>query len=258
MIKILGKIIIRPSGFSILKFTNYAIKMPWSISAIQEIKMEKKNLQIVQGDKHFSKYTIKYKIFFLVQIMPYLNKASKDTKIELYFKQAFQDEQKWKLKILKNTINHIYFLNFIKKYFKNYLNFWKKYLNTQFIKSSSCHGDFHSENVLVKDKKLFFIDWTRYNSSASRYFDLIDYYIFLKKSTEESWMDFWIKLFLSKINSLFDIEINRKYLLAYAIWKTTEELKTLYLRKDLSKYKIKKYIKFIKILRKSIQDNKKL
>lgn len=249
-IKILGGNFIRETKFSVLIIGKYVLKVPFSLFALRELRMEAKNIIKAKKDPFFSFFVPQSKYFFIVKVAPYLdlliNNLCRERLIGEYFKFAFKDSSGWEKKSLKETIDSEYFLKFIKDYLPESYNWWKNHLEYLKVASSSAHGDFHLDNIAVKDNKLFFIDWIRYRSLSSRYFDLLDFYIFSKKKEKESWMEVWRKEACSQ--EVFGVNIDRDNWMAYGIWKTAEELKTIYLRKDL-KYKRKKYINFINKLK---------
>ncbi|OIO06496.1 hypothetical protein COX67_02200 [Candidatus Falkowbacteria bacterium CG_4_10_14_0_2_um_filter_36_22] len=246
-IKVLGNKFIRDTKFSILKVGRYVIKIPFSFAALREAKTEAENVQEAEKDLFFSLFLPPYKYFSVIKVIPYLSlftdNPSWQNLIENYFAAAFKDSKLWEKKRIKDLSDFRYFLRFIKEYdFESY-NWWENYLDNLKISSSSAHGDFHIDNILTENNKLFFIDWARYRPLSSRYFDLMEFYIFSKKKEKESWMNAWQEEF--GLSEIFKININRSHWNAYGIWKTAEELKTIYLRKGLYKYKCKKYIEFI-------------
>lgn len=246
-IKVLGNNLIRDTKFSVFKIGKYAVKLPFSLAAWQEAKIEHINVEKAKKDLFFCSYIPCYKYFFAIKIIPYLklfnSHANKEKLIKKYFAAAFKNFSDWEEKRLQDLIGHKYFFRFIDEYIPADHNFWVDYLNNSKIKKSSSHGDFYADNILLKGDKLFFIDWIRYRLISSRYFDLIDFYVFSKKDDDKSWMDVWQENF--GLNNIFGIEVNNNYWAAYGIWKTAEELKTIYLRNGLYEHKRKKYIKFI-------------
>lgn len=246
----LGKKIIRDSKVIILKAKKRVFKIPLSLFACKEILREKKNLTDVKEDNHFSNFLLDG--YFLGGIMlcnPYLRPAERDTEdmslIKEYFKFSFRNSQDWKLESLEKVIEHKYFSNLVSEGILEDKIFWSEYLAEKMIPGSSSHGDFHLDNILVEEEKLFFIDWIRYSGHSSRYFDLIDFYIFYNKKDRQPWMDFWLEEFAKDRGELFGIKVRKEYFSAYAIWKVSEELKTLNLRNNLNEQKSKKYVNFL-------------
>jgi len=240
---------IRPSGNIILSSKKQYFKIPWRLHSYQENLLEKKNILLAEKDPHFSKYLPVWKNFGPILKIERLYKIRKENLLSLvtsYFKESFKEKKDWQLKELIS--------------FKSLELFISDSQNQKSVKiveicskinlpTSSIHGDFHPENIMIdKEEKLKFIDWTRYNSSSSRFFDLIDYSVFSQKDSEEMWFDRWQKLYKIQPAKLFEIDIKKEYLTAYALWKISEELRTLYSRKMLNKYKVKKYQKFLDII----------
>lgn len=255
-IKILGNNFIRDTKFSILKIGKYVIKIPCSFAALREAKVETENTQKARKDLFFSLFLPRHKYFFGIKATPYLNlfidAPNWRNLIEDYFSAAFKDSELWEKKELKKLIDLKYFFKFIKDYIPDSHDWWNDYLEKTNVVSSSSHGDFHADNILVKNNKLFFIDWIRYRKISSRYFDLIDFYIFYKKKEKESWMEIWQNKV--DLRNIFGISIDKNNWKSYGIYKTAEELKTIYLRGDL-KYKRKKYINFINNLKNKLSQN---
>lgn len=250
----LGKKIIRDSKVIILKVKKKVFKIPLSVFACKEILREKNILSKVKDDEHFSVRLLKSDFLFgFILRNPYLRPAVKNSDdmelIRKYFKSSFANVYNWPPEALKKIVDYGYFLKLISENIPGDYNFWSQYLEKEKILQSSSHGDFHLDNILVEEEKIFFIDWIRYNRSSSRYFDLIDFYIFYNKKDYQPWMDFWLAEFNKDRKELFGIKIKREYFLAYAIWKVSEELKTLNLRNDLNKQKCKKYVNFLTKIR---------
>jgi len=247
--------VIRDSQTAIIKIGERVWKLPLSFSACKEMLREKKKLPEVGRDEHFSKFLVKG--FFCGGVIlsnPYLKPATKEDIgiIKKYFSDAFKFSLDWDREKLMHVIEDKFFLKFIFESIPNDTRYWLQYLDENSISKSSSHGDFHLNNILLEDNRLFFIDWIRYNNFSSRYFDLIDFYIFYNKNEVESWTDFWMDKFKKNRGEIFGIKIERKYFPAYAIWKVSVELKTLYLRGKLSEQKRNKYIIFLNKLRETI------
>ncbi|MFA4941247.1 MAG: hypothetical protein WC582_01440 [Patescibacteria group bacterium] len=249
----------RDSQTAIIRLKRKVLKIPLSFSACKEIIREKKNFPEVLRDSHFSKFFLKG--CFLGGIIlcnPYLRPAKRESGdidlIKKYFKMSFRDFRDWEIKKIKEIIEYKYFLDFVFENIAEDQSFWSDYLLRIGIPCSSSHGDFHLDNILLKDNNLFFIDWIRYRKFSSRLFDLIDFYIFYNKNSSQSWMDFWFEEFRLDREIIYDIEIEKNYFLAYAVWKVSEELKTLVLRGKLSKQKRKKYINFLKEIKNNLNE----
>lgn len=251
-IKILGNKIIRDSRVSIFNIKNRVFKIPLSVAAIREIAMEKEKISEAKNDPHFSPFLPDYKYFLFIQNIPYYstveNCSNFDKKIRNYFGLAFSEKQSWPLQKLEKLIDSRYFLKFISDNFPEKINIWEGFLKKIRLPESSCHGDFYPDNILIDKDRLFFIDWTRYSLNSSRYFDLIDYDIFSRKDGSRKWSEFWLEQYQLKSNSTQGVEITSEYLLAYAIWKIAEEIKTLNLRNKFSMQKAKKYQYLINFL----------
>lgn len=252
----LGKKIIRDSKVAILKIRERVLKIPLSTFACREILREKNIFPEIKKDVHFSRYLLESNFLLgFILCNPYLRPAEKSSNdarlLKEYFKFSFANVYSWPLEVLKKVVDCRYFLKFILEKIPEDYNFWLQYLEQEKISQSSSHGDFHLDNVLVGEGRLFFIDWIRYGRSSSRYFDLVDFYIFYNKDYLQPWMDFWLEEFNKGREDLFGVKIKREYFLAYAVWKISEELKTLNLRHNLNKQKSKKYVNFLIKLRRS-------
>jgi len=243
---------IRPSGNIILASKKQYFKIPWCLYSYRENLSEIEKIILAEKDSHFSQYLPVWKNFKPILKIERLYKIRKENLsfiVTSYFKESFKKKKDWQLKELKELIS----LKSLELFISDNQN--QKSVKIVEICSkinlptSSIHGDFHPENIMIdKEKKLKFIDWTRYNSSSSRFFDLIDYSVFSQKDSNERWFDQWKKLYKIQPAKLFEIDIKKEYLTAYALWKISEELKTLYDRRMLNKYKIKKYQKFLDII----------
>ena len=254
--------LLRDSGALVFGQGGRMFKIPIMPAVFTEMKLEKDNFFQVKKDIFFSNYLIDVKFIGFIQITPRLTELEKnDGEAEIirkYFYSAFAGRDDWPRETLLNLIPGDYFFRFLSEEKKGEeVDHWKDFFNGIFLPKSSCHGDFHAENVLLKDKKLYFIDWTRYEASSSRYFDLIDFFIFSQKEQGEGWMSFWKKALNTNPGELYGIEIIKDYLIAYAFWKISQELKTLYQRKKLSRQKGKKYLVFLDDHQKIIKDIKK-
>lgn len=254
-INILGDKIKRDTNNIILRINNRVYKIPVSCGAFEEIKRERKRIKTAKDDPDFLKYIPDYKKLFFVQSSPYYRELSiceknKEIIIE-YFKQAFWGAENWPKIKLNKIINSCLF-DFINNYLFQDKEYWESIMENISMPLSSSHGDFYIENILIKENRIFFIDWSRYNNYSSRYFDLLDYYIFSEKKKDVSWTEELLKKSNENLNSIYKIKIAKDYFYAYALWKVAEEINILKVRKRFNEYKIKKYIVFLKKLKNSI------
>jgi len=254
--------ILRDSGALIFGLGGRMFKIPVIPSVFAEMKLEKKNFFLIKKDNFFCYYLIDAEFVGLIQIAPRLTELEHYNEAEgiirKYFHLAFADKGAWHEESLLNLIPSDCLFRFLSEEKKaEELNYWKNFLGGIFLPKSSCHGDFHAENVLLKNGRLYFIDWTRYDAGSSRYFDLIDFLIFSQKERGEGWMSFWKKVLDSNPREVYEIEIKSNYLIAYAFWKISQELKTLYQRKKLSRQKGKKYLAFLDDFKGIIKNIKK-
>jgi len=250
-IEILGEKVIRDNKIIILKIKNNVFKIPFSVSSAKEMMTEKERIKQAKNDSFFSQYLPVYKFFSIIQIIPYMDSSHEDYNfyIKKYFEKSFSESLNWERVKLSGLIDN-YFLEFIEKYVLKEYSFFHDYLEKNSLPLSSSHGDFHEGNILFYGNKLYFIDWSRYNKHSSRYFDLYDYYIFSKKNKGTSWIKIWEEEFNLEKKKILGVSVNRNYLLTYGIWKVSEDLRVLKLGNKLNKFKIKKYLNFIKIFKK--------
>lgn len=241
----------------VFRLGNKIIKIPYSLGSWKEIQHEKACIEQVKNDPHFSNYLLEYKYIFGCPVTRYVNSFAEQDDSELikkYFQKAFQNANFWQKKELKFLLEADIFLNFVLRHTPDYHQPLKNFLDTIEAPQSSVHGDFSKGNILVNDRELYFIDWSRYKLNSSRHFDLIDFYIFSKKRSDQSWIEAWEREYKSYQAEIFGIENSRKYFLGYGIWKVSHELKSLKSLNLLNRYKIKKYTNFIKIIIEFIQD----
>lgn len=254
--KILGDKIIREPGLSLMSVGESVIKIPWRSAARKEMTEEKSILKEVSQDAFFAAHILPSRYIWFVQVLPRLTPATEYPEIDLlirkYFKLAFENSSVWTTNKIINLFDAAYFTRFITEFSQENADFWNKYLSDTSLPQSSTHGDFHLGNILIKNNQLFFVDWIRYRKISSRYFDLVDFYIFQERNENEGWMDVWNKV-SQNTSEIMDIKINPAILHSYAIWKTAAEIKTLYQRNALTKYKIKKYLGFLDQVKNYIQ-----
>ena len=256
---ILGDKLIRDTGFLILKTKNLVFKFPMSFSAFKEITVEKKILRLVEKDQHFKKYLPHYHFspWFISTslMMNFLKSRNAESLIKNYFKEAFINQDQWLPVPLSDVPSSQYFLSFTRRHSPGNHDRWKNFLNRLIIARSSSHGDFYPDNILVDDNRLFFIDWPQYDEFSSRFFDLINFYVFSAKS-EDSWTKAWQKIYGSGLSVFQGIKVDKKYFVAYAVYKVSKELSILQLRNQLNSYKNQKYINFINQLKKIIDSDR--
>ena len=256
MFKVLGKKFKRGSNFSVFKIGHRVYKLPLVPAAVRELKIEMENIKTARQDLHFQNYLPPYQFNQFMISLPYYQSIildSSDQSLVLdYFKNAFNEFQDWPEVSLSQVINCTYLLDFIKKNLDDKLEMWQNYLSTQKISSSSMHGDFHWENILIKDKILFFVDWVRYQKTGSRFFDLVDFAVFARKKPADAWFEGWQQLSQIYPNHLYNVAVTQDEIMAYSIWKIAEELKTLNLRKKLDGQKTKKYLRLLEIIGKRL------
>jgi len=242
---------IRQNNTIIFRFKNNFIKCPFCFGSLREMIIEKNKINFVRKDIHFSRHLLDYRYIFLYcSITPEMSPldVSHDSfLIKLYFENAFLRKDEWQLRKVADLIEWKFLANFIKQHELDNDNLIRKFVENIKMPQSSSHGDFYQDNILVKNNQLFFIDWSRYCKVSSRYFDLIDYYLYSKKYTpNEGWMDVWNREFKIARESIFGIPMTYNIYLSYGLWKTAMEISVLYRFKRLNKNKCKKYLNYIK------------
>jgi len=236
-------------GACVLRIRKNVLKIPYNWGGWKESVREKKRLREALTDPFFKEFIPPYTFFGPVKRTIYLEclNQNQDILIESYFKRAFADRGKWRMEKINELIEFTSLAKFVNLYFKsNFLNL----MNSLSMPLSSTHGDFYKENIMNDGEKLFFIDWSNFSSKASRYFDLIDYYLFSKNS---SWLSEFKNSLRSSIlnNKLKEIlgeELPGDYFLSFAIWKSAKEIREMYDFKKLNREKIKKYVTFFEFL----------
>ncbi len=238
----------------IIKTKNKVIKIPYTFNSWEEIQKERAVIGEIREDISFSPHLLKYKYIFGCPITARLSpiKESDNGLVEKYFQKVFTDSEKWEKKPLRYLLDSDFFLDFILKYIPGSYNCLVKFLDATQIPQSSTHSDFHQKNILKKGNRLYFIDWMRYKSNSSKYFDLLDFYIYQKGKKYEPWIEAWSREYNQIPGAVFGVKISKEYFLAYAVWRVSEELKKFALENALDKYKHKKYIRFINILAEKI------
>lgn len=219
--------------------------------AVRELKKERTQIEEVKKDSHFLQYLPDYSHFFYLRtplLTPINMRPDRHAIMEKYFDLAFSEMPVYQSKKIRKLINVEPYLNFVSQNIIHAYDFWNNFFDIVELPMSSIHGDFHADNIFIKDDRLFFIDWIRYRKESSRFFDLFDYYIFFGKDAHIPWFEFWKKCISSDSRKIFNIIFTEMHLIAYALWKISEEQKTLYERNNMNKYKIKKYITVIEEL----------
>lgn len=245
------KTTIRDTGAIIIRLKNRVFKVPLSLNHAKENLMESSLIPQIRQDQHFNKYLPKFKNFFFINVTPLmipLEKTPADLeKINGYFKDSFEGHKQWPRVKLRFLLREKMLIEFIKSHFPEYIQSTNYLLDSIQIPKSSAHGDFILENILyTHDRSLAFIDWSRYQQSSSLFFDLINFHIHLAKEPAVSWIEYWKNL--PDELTLSDTKIYKDLLTAFALWKMSEELWILNLRKTERKQKNIKYLDFIKFL----------
>jgi hypothetical protein len=233
-----------------IKTKNKVIKIPYALNSWKEIRKERAIIKEVQKDISFSSHLIEYKYIFGCPITARLSpiKEVDNGLVKKYFQKAFSDSERWEKKPLRYLLDLDFFLDFVPKYIPDSYNRLVKFLDSIQIPRSSAHSDFHQKNILVKNGKLYFVDWSRYKQNSSKYFDLLDFYIYQKGKKYEPWMQVWSREYNQIPDAIFGVKISKEYFLAYGVWRTVEELKKFVVENGMDKYKRKKYAVFITIL----------
>jgi hypothetical protein len=240
------------TGNIILDIGKNIFKIPITLGAMKEALTEKKLLEQIEKDPFFSRYLIEYKYLggFLKTKKLSLFKKEQSAEIAGYFKEAFKEKGVWPKRRLGEIMDSKIFLDFISKNMGVDYRFWKEFLNSNEMPSSSAHGDFHPDNIVLDHQKLFFIDWSHYRFVSSRYFDLIDYYILSKREGGTSWIDIWQNEIGSK--DIYGIFVSKQFWNYYAVWKVVNDLHFLKKRGSFNEFKRIKYFNFISLLKKNL------
>ncbi|TSC92208.1 MAG: hypothetical protein CEN91_532, partial [Candidatus Berkelbacteria bacterium Licking1014_85] len=168
----------------IIKTKNKVIKIPYTPKSWKENQQEMAVIKEVQEDPHFFSYLLEYKYIFGCPITRRFSpiKESRENKrlVRKYFQKAFQDAGAWGKKPLRYLLDADFFLDFILKSVPASQYCLARFIDTNRVPQSSAHSDFHQKNILAEGDKLYFIDWSRYKRNSSRYFDLLDFYVYLK------------------------------------------------------------------------------
>ncbi len=254
--KIISQNIIGENRCLVISTGKTVWKFPVSSTTWQEAGFEKRNVAAARKDLHFSLYLPLYKFLFNASRTPLLKELAshpeKEHLMKEYFQKAFASFHSWPRVLLKQLGDLHFFEDFVKTYAKEDWEFWSKILDKLSISQSSSHGDFHMDHIFFETERLYFIDWVLYEASSSRYFDLINFWIFSEKIDKESWIEVWKRNSVNPPRELFGIAISPTDYLAYAIWKVAVEVKLLSLRKRLDERKQKKYSVFVNDLGKVI------
>ncbi len=246
--KILSQNIIRENRCLVISIGKTVWKFPVSSVTWREAGLEKRNIAAVKKDSHFSSYLPSYKFLFNASRTPLLKELAshpeKEHLMKEYFRKAFVSFHSWPRVSLKLLSDLHYFEDFVKMHAKEDWEFWSKILDKLSMSQSSSHGDFHMDHIFFEAERLYFIDWVLYEAISSRYFDLINFWIFSEKIGKESWIEVWKRNSATPPRELFGIAISPTDYLAYAIWKVTAEVKLLSLRKRFDEHKQRKYKDF--------------
>lgn len=244
----------------IIKTKNKVIKFFFSVKSWQEARAERLAIEKVKKDPHFSLYLLEYKYIFgcgiTTRLLPLKEARESEELIKKYFQKAFRGSDSWQKTTLIYLTDNNFFSDFMEKYAAEAHGLIMDFMKSYKISISSAHSDFHEKNILADNKKLYFIDWSRYRLKSSRYFDLLDFYIYSRGKKYEPWMQVWAREYNQGKDAILGIKLPKECFLAYAIWRTVEELKKLAAENGLDKYKRKKYLKFINTLTEII--NKKI
>lgn len=232
---------IRLTNVLIIKTKNWVFKAPLTIGSFRELRLEIKCLRTAINDEFFKKHTPRFKSLYFILIteklrgFDVLTQAGRKIIIVSYFLEAFKNSGEWNTVKLKEIVE----LKAIRRYYKD--KRLDKLLELP-VKESTSHGDFHNDNIFTRNQRdVSLIDWNRYGV-ASRYFDLLDYYIINQGG---AWIDIWKQN--TEIKTICGIDISDHYI-PYAIWKVGKELKLFKMRGKLNEVKIKKYIDFLDYL----------
>jgi len=236
----------------ILCFGKWVIKIPYTFGTWQELQREKLAIEKVKSDPYFSSFLLDYKYFFgypITNRLPvFKNEGGNKLLIKKYFQSAFREADSWPVKSFKDLLDTEIFFDFISKNKPASYNFWQDFLKANLLPQSSSHGDFNENNILVDGGRLYFIDWSRYRHSSSRYFDLIDFYIYSQQGNGQSWIDAWKKEANFSLKAIEGIEIKPELFMAYAVWKVSQEIRALSVMRAFNQHKRKKYFNFISYL----------
>ncbi len=252
--------IIRDNHCALLGIGGTVWKIPLSPAARRETDLEKKMILLVAEDFHFAAYLPAYKFFLYTIRTPKLESLAsfpeKEEFIKKYFSAAFRGFESWPQVSLARLGEFSHFENFLKKFTRENPMLWKEALNKITVRKSSAHGDLHIDHMLRFGERPYFIDWALYNPNSSRYFDLINFWIFSEKLAGESWTEVWKKNLTQQPEVLYGVRISSTEYLAYAIWKIAADLKLLSIRNRLDARKQKKYESFINYLEKFLKESK--
>ena len=247
--QVLSQQIIHQNRCLVLSLAGTVWKIPISPLTWAEAGLEKNIIGEVTKDAHFSKYLPSYKFLLNIATTAYMKNLAKigrqEYEMNNYFKQAFFQNSQWPISTLYSLPDIRHFEDFVKGYLPDQLQFWKEILEKLAVRKSSSHGDFHMEHIMVDSERLYFIDWVLYSVNSSRYFDLINFWIFSQKTAGEPWMEIWKKYVAEPPVEIHGIQISAPNFQAYAIWKVAVEVKLLKMRNRLNEQKQRKYLNFI-------------
>lgn len=240
----------RNTKIFIIKTKSKVIKIPYAFNSWKEIQKERAVIKDVQKDSFFLPYLLEYKYIFSCPITARLSpiKEVNNGLIKKYFQKALSDSERWEKKHLRYLLDSDFFLDFVSKYIPDSYDCLAKFIDAVQIPRSSAHSDFHQKNILVKGDRLYFVDWSRYKQNSSRYFDLLDFYVYSRGEKYEPWMHVWEREYNQIPDAVLGIKLPKEYFLAYGIWRAAEELKKFTNENAMNKYRHEKYIRFFNIL----------
>lgn len=236
----------------------WVYKIPLSGAARNELSNEKNNLSKAQDDSFFNKIIPEYQFFYgaiRVNFMQHTAPSHEEI-IDKYFSKAFEGCEQWPISKLENIVN-LKRISTLWSEEKKIQSFLQQLHEVEFP-SSSAHGDFHPGNIFFDKNKLFAIDWSYYSNKTSRYFDLLQYHVSLQQHTR------WTESVTSILNknsggiTLNDIPVSKEIILAYSIWRISNDIHVLKRYKRLTSKKIDKYKNFISFLAKKFPPNKNI
>lgn len=229
-------------------FGGRVLKLPLTFGALRELRLGEAGRIAAKNDPFFSRFVLPERLAGFVRFSHFASPLKKNPQHESlvasYFQDAFSQAGAWPRVPLAKSFGSQCFLNFIAGRFLSSAKFWHDYLAEGTIAESSCHGDFHQENILILKGQLKFTDWPLYDAHGSRYFDLINYYIFSAKGAD-SWIKYWQKIISDPPKKIIEVSIPNEYWFFYAIWKIGAEAAILKIRGKFSAEKIDKYASFV-------------
>ncbi len=255
--KILSQKMIRDNRCLVVSTGKTVWKVPLFFTGWREAELEKNMIVAAEKDQHFVSYLPSYTYVSHISKTPIMTTVAahpqKQHLMKEYFEKAFARSAEWQHVSLRALADLAYFIGFLSQHTSENMEFWDELLGMLTVPGSSAHGDFNLDHVFLDGDRLRFIDWTLYSRDSSRYFDLINYWIFSQKIGNESWMEIWKKHSANPPAEIFGVPISQDEYKAYAIWKVAIEVKLLSLRSRLDKLKQRKYQNFINHLGKVLK-----